>query len=155
MNFVGVVRASKSVTPWEMHFPDGRSFPLFAWRSSKIALARGVQGTSTPSAAISTSHLPLLVCQMPERSGWRPSGVLGAGALRFGLPSAVRGMFGVGNPIHCAAAVADRSAQAAATSVVRIFGLMARKDTPRRQSQLIYKQHRSAVRSPSFLTSKF
>src|SRR5215467_15568394 len=114
-----------------MHFPDGRSFPLLACRSSKIVFARDVHGTSTPSAAMSTSHFPLVVIQMPDRSGWRPSGVLGAGALRFGLPSAVLGMFGVGNPIHCAAAVADRTAQAAATSVVRIFGLMARKDTPR------------------------
>src|SRR5215471_16936944 len=115
-----------------MHFPDGRSFLLLACRSSKIVFARDVHGTSTPSAAMSTSHFPLVVIQMPDRSGWRPSGVRGVGAFRFGLPSAVRGMFGVGNPIHCAAAVADSTAHsAAATSVVRVFGLMARKDTPR------------------------
>ena len=34
-------------------------------------------------------------CQMPEKSGL-PSGSRGGGAVRFGLPSAVRGTSGVG-----------------------------------------------------------
>src|SRR5689334_488449 len=87
-----------------MHLPDGRSLPLLAWRSSKSAFARGVQGTSTPSTAMLTSHFPLVVCQMPDKSGC-PSGALGAGALRFGLPLGSRGMPGVGYPIHCPAAM--------------------------------------------------
>src|SRR5439155_23982306 len=39
--------------------------------------------------------------QIPERSGL-PSGVLGAGAERFGFPSRVRGIPGVGWRSHCA-----------------------------------------------------
>src|SRR5437016_7477450 len=39
--------------------------------------------------------------QIPERSGL-PSGVLGAGAERFGFPSGVRGIPGVGWRSHCA-----------------------------------------------------
>src|SRR6516165_653218 len=110
-----------------MHFPDGRSLPLFACRSSKIAFARGVHGTSTPSAAMLTSHLPLVVCQIPERSGW-PSRVRGAGAFRLGFPSAVRGMFGVGYPIHCAAAESDTAlaharTAAAHTRTTRLNGM--------------------------------
>src|SRR5262245_18758072 len=95
MYFVGVVSAWKSVTPCEMHRPDGRSFPLFACRSSNIAFAAGVHGTLMPSAAMFTSHLPVVVTQMPERSGC-PSGAFGAGAFRFGWPFASRGMPGVG-----------------------------------------------------------
>src|ERR1700736_3113414 len=41
--------------------------------------------------------------QRPERSGL-PSGVLGAGAVRLGLPSAVRGIPGVLRCSHCAGA---------------------------------------------------
>ena len=40
-------------------------------------------------------------CHRPDKSGL-PSGVLGAGAARFGLPSAVRGIPGVGQSSHCA-----------------------------------------------------
>ena len=43
---------------------------------------------------------------MPERSGL-PSAVFGAGADRFGRPFGSRGISGVLNPIHCAAADAD------------------------------------------------
>src|ERR1022692_319949 len=39
--------------------------------------------------------------QTPERSGW-PSGVRGAGADRFVLPSGVCGTFGGGTWTHCA-----------------------------------------------------
>src|SRR5690242_7050431 len=42
---------------------------------------------------------------MPERSGL-PSGALGTGAVRLGLPSEVRGIPGVGWLIHCALATA-------------------------------------------------
>lgn len=49
----------------------------------------------------------LASCQMPERSGL-PSGVLGTGAERFGFPSLVRGIPGVGKSIHCAEALATR-----------------------------------------------
>src|SRR5215467_1632744 len=89
--FVGVASAWKSVTPCEMHLPDGRSLPLLAWRSSNSAFAAGVHGTTTPSASMFTSHLPLVVIQMPDRSGC-PSGAFGAGALRFGWPFGRRGM---------------------------------------------------------------
>src|SRR6185503_7677332 len=41
--------------------------------------------------------------QGPDRSIW-PSAARGAGAARFGLPSAVRGIFGVGWLSHCALA---------------------------------------------------
>src|SRR5262245_33011330 len=40
-------------------------------------------------------------CHMPDKSGL-PSGVLGAAAARFGLPSAVRGIPGVRQSSHCA-----------------------------------------------------
>src|SRR5688572_12805784 len=43
------------------------------------------------------------VAHKPERSGL-PSGDLGAGAARFGLPSGKRGMPGVGVFNHCACA---------------------------------------------------
>src|SRR6267154_2120507 len=42
--------------------------------------------------------------QSPASSGL-PSDVRGAGAVRLGLPSAVRGTFGVGTVSHCADAV--------------------------------------------------
>src|SRR5215467_13743833 len=98
-----------------MHLPDGRSLPLLACRSSNRAFAAGVHGTTTPSASMLTSHLPLVVIQMPDRSGC-PSAAFGAGALRFGWPFGRRGMPGVGYPIHCAAAVAESTAQSASVS---------------------------------------
>src|SRR5207249_5797014 len=42
-----------------------------------------------------------ILSHRPERSGL-PSGVRGAGAVRFGLPSGVRGIPGVGCFSHCA-----------------------------------------------------
>src|SRR5438093_752716 len=47
------------------------------------------------------SYLAKILCHRPERSGL-PSGVRGAGAVRFGLPSGVRGMPAVGYFSHCA-----------------------------------------------------
>src|SRR5262245_34476037 len=45
-----------------------------------------------------------LEIQIPLRSGW-PSAARGAGALRLGLPSLVRGVSGKGSLIHWACAV--------------------------------------------------
>src|SRR2546423_3815418 len=45
--------------------------------------------------------------QIPLRSGW-PSDTRGAGALRLGLPSLVRGVSGNGSVIHWACAVTAR-----------------------------------------------
>src|SRR5206468_12502717 len=53
----------------------------------------------------------------PERSGL-PSGVRGAGAARFGLLSAVRGMPGVGCVSHCAAAGVDSAVSSIAKATV-------------------------------------
>src|ERR1700680_1942990 len=49
-----------------------------------------------------SARLRFSASQIPEKSGL-PSGVLGAGADRFGFPSLVRGMPEVGWFIHCAA----------------------------------------------------
>src|SRR5437016_11677765 len=48
-----------------------------------------------------------LEIQIPLRSGW-PSEARGAGALRLGLPSLVRGVPGKGSLIHWACAVKTR-----------------------------------------------
>src|SRR5689334_19411389 len=48
-------------------------------------------------------YLPVAATQIPLRSDV-PSGVRGAGAERFGLPSLVRGIPGVGTCTHWAAA---------------------------------------------------
>src|SRR5947207_13204147 len=70
-------------------------------------------GTFDPSGMKRSRPRPLgllywrLEIQIPLRSGW-PSDARGAGALRFGLPSAVRGVSGKGSLIHCACAVAAR-----------------------------------------------
>src|ERR1051325_4276206 len=48
----------------------------------------------------------LPACQMPERSGL-PSASRGAGAVRFGFPSFVRGIPSVGHLNHCANVVTD------------------------------------------------
>src|SRR5262249_4730603 len=48
------------------------------------------------------SYLREILCQIPDRSGL-PSVVRGAGAVRSGLRSAVRGMLGVGWSTHCPA----------------------------------------------------
>src|SRR5262245_13060266 len=49
--------------------------------------------------------------QTPERSGF-PFAVRGGGAVRLGLPSAVRGIPGVGTSSHCAAAGVTEQAAA-------------------------------------------
>src|ERR1700704_736117 len=62
------------------------------------------QGWTSPgfrSAAMLRSYLGEILCHRPERSGL-PSTVRGAGAVRFGLPFAARGIPGVGYFSHCA-----------------------------------------------------
>src|ERR1700681_2358010 len=54
------------------------------------------------SAAMLREYFGEILSHRPERSGL-PSGARGAGATRFGLPSAVRGVPGVGWFNHCAA----------------------------------------------------
>src|SRR5436190_6867773 len=56
-----------------------------------------------PSAARFARYLPVGARQIPEKSGL-PSGVFGAGAFRFAVPFARRGIPGVGRFNHCACA---------------------------------------------------
>src|SRR5215510_16290457 len=90
--------------------PRGRQFaggsspecePSARWSTS--VLAQGINGTSPGlrSAAMSRMYLALPDSQTPEKSGW-PSGDRGAGAERFGLPSAPRGIPAEGIFTHCA-----------------------------------------------------
>src|ERR1700674_1304460 len=69
-----------------------------------MASAHGCMGTSPGlrSAARFRRYFGLGF-QIPERSGL-PYGIFGAGAVRFGLPSAVRGTLGVLLVSHCAEA---------------------------------------------------
>src|SRR5437867_12925052 len=70
-------------------------------------------GTFDPAGIKRSRPRPLgllywrLEIQIPLRSGW-PSEARGAGALRLGLPSLVRGVPGKGSLIHCACAVKAR-----------------------------------------------
>src|SRR4051812_6231788 len=73
-------------------------------------------GSSEPQTSESGSclaQLVLAVSQSPVKSGL-PSGVRGAGADRFGLPSAVFGTLAVGYFSHCAERAADQPRQEAA-----------------------------------------
>src|SRR5262245_18303908 len=70
-------------------------------------------GTFDPAGIRRSRPRPLglvnwrLEIQIPLRSGW-PSEACGAGALRLGLPSSVRGVPGKGSLIHWACAVEAR-----------------------------------------------
>src|SRR5256885_8069289 len=70
-------------------------------------------GTFDPAGIKRSRPRPLglvgwrLEIQIPLRSGW-PSEARGAGALRLGLPSLVRGVPGKGSFIHWACAVKAR-----------------------------------------------
>src|SRR5882762_4622850 len=70
-------------------------------------------GTFDPAGIKRSRPRPLglvywrLEIQIPLRSGW-PSDARGAGALRLGLPSLVRGVPGKGSLIHWACAVEAR-----------------------------------------------
>src|SRR2546428_13560466 len=88
-----------SGTPWGKQRPEGRSLLKFSCRSLYSASAHGWKGTGIPSAATLFKYLPSGFLQIPVRSGL-PSRVLGAGAVRLGLPAAVRGMFGKGTFTH-------------------------------------------------------
>src|ERR1700674_4352685 len=90
--------------------PGGKQFALGSSpscdpsaRSAASALAQGWYGMSSAlrSAARFTAYLLPLGSQIPDRSGW-PSGVRGAGADRFGLPSGPRGIERAGTFTHCA-----------------------------------------------------
>src|ERR1051326_5116226 len=90
--------------------PCGRQFAVgssFSWdpstRWSARVLAHGWYGISPGlrSAPRFWVYLPPLGSQMPERSGC-PSGKRGAGAERFGLPLAPRGILDSGTLFHCA-----------------------------------------------------
>src|SRR5262245_12528314 len=86
-----------------MHCAVGSSLLLLAWRLLNSCAAHGWNGTS--SGLMSLAMLPTYPgpgAQSPETSVL-PSDSLGAGAERFGLPSAVRGMPAVGYLSHCGA----------------------------------------------------
>src|SRR5437868_14793883 len=62
--------------------------------------------------------------QIPVRSGL-PSAIFGAGAVRFGLPSGVRGTFGVLLASHCAeTATVNSAANAIVTRVFMSTGII-------------------------------
>src|SRR5262245_27592842 len=85
-------------TPCGRQFADGSSFECdSSSRSAARALAHGWNGTSSGlrSAAIFWLYLLPLGSQIPDKSGC-PSAKRGAGAERFGLPSAPRGIEGAG-----------------------------------------------------------
>src|SRR6266436_1086793 len=92
-----------SGTPCGKQCNCGLSCPKVARRCLYSAVADGSMGTSTPSPAMLSTKLLSAACQIPERSGL-PSDALGAGAIRLGLPSGVRGVPGSGRLSHCARA---------------------------------------------------
>jgi hypothetical protein len=61
--------------------------------------------------------------ESPDRSGL-PAGARGAGAVRFGLPSAVLGIPGVLKSSHCANSEVGSSHKAVASMVLCITGLL-------------------------------
>src|SRR5438128_6314185 len=65
-------------------------------------MSAGWRSPGLRSATLPMALSGLIHCHRPERSGL-PSAVRGAGAVRFGLASGVRGMPGVGYFSHCAA----------------------------------------------------
>jgi hypothetical protein len=71
-----------------MKYFDGMSSPKPFCPPGSILMSSGIGAGSA--------------CHTPERSGVPCAPVRGAGAARFGLPSAVRGRSGVGWFTHCA-----------------------------------------------------
>src|SRR5215475_2124738 len=101
MSLNGVAGTSiASGTPWGRHRPEGRSLLIVSCRCLYNAAAAGWNGTSTPFQAIFSRYRASGFLQIPVRSGL-PSDVLGTGAERLGLPSAVRGILGSGTLAHC------------------------------------------------------
>ena len=62
-------------------------------------------------------------CHKPDKSGL-PSGVRGVGAARFGLPSSLRGMPGVGCFNHCAPSGVVNADKSTAKAIVFISCLL-------------------------------
>src|SRR5207253_8354320 len=106
--------------PVGRHFVYGKSLERSSTpRFLNSAAAQGCRGTSSGfrSEAILFRYfggMPVFagprfgIHHIPDKSGF-PSGPLGAGAERLGLPSAVRGIFGCLTFSHCAkAGAADR-----------------------------------------------
>src|ERR1051326_2372835 len=89
-----------SGTPWRRHLVDGIS--LGGKRFLNASSAQGWTGIVEPTGmyALNRPTIPGAFSHTPPRSTWPP--VLGAGAVRFGLPSAIRGIPGVGYVIHWA-----------------------------------------------------
>src|SRR5260370_39727821 len=97
-------------TPWGRQCADGSSFECTpVLRSSNSAFAQGRNGTFLifRSKAKFCGRPPYLLAgvQTPDRSGL-PSGNRGEGAVRFGLPSRVRGILAGGTFAHCASRAA-------------------------------------------------
>src|SRR5207253_1569465 len=86
-------------------------------RCLKTVSAQGWNGTSPGfrSAAMSARYLAA-TWYIPESAGL-PSAFFGAGAERFGLPSGVRGIPGVGILSHCAGA---NTARASVATMIRV-----------------------------------
>src|SRR6185503_13028397 len=89
------------------------------------------------SAAMLREYFGEILFHRPERSGL-PSGVRGAGAVRFGLPSGVRGIPAVGWVSHCAASGALKATVTTAiraafmvANLLAIRGLRSRGDARR------------------------
>src|ERR1700680_4578376 len=100
-----------------MHLAAGSCRPPAPfWRELKSCSCHGWYGTSPGfiSAAMFCRYLPF-ICQIPPSSGF-PSGPRGAGAVRFGRPSGVRGIPGVVTLNHCA----DAGSAASSTDAIMI-----------------------------------
>src|SRR5215468_5437987 len=104
--------------PFGRQFVPGLSRPRFAKERLTFSTAQGRTSVGLRSAAIFMRYLPALMPQTPDKSGF-PSEVRGAGAFRFGLPSGVRGMPGVGYLIHCAGAGVETRPTKTATAAPR------------------------------------
>ena len=100
-NFIGVFSVARIGRPVGRQRAPGSSFELLRVRSSKTSFAHAWKGN-----CLSPAFIPLAMlnrgrvdCQIPDRSGL-PSAARGGRAERFGLPSADRGIPGVGYPCH-------------------------------------------------------
>src|SRR5258705_3904349 len=76
-------------------------------------MSPNVASGGCPAGAVPGASVRFVRIQMPERSGL-PSAVRGAGALRFGLPSAPFGTPGFECSAHCADSDAEKAATMAA-----------------------------------------
>src|SRR5215831_9458988 len=104
--------------PFGRQLVPGLSRPRFAKERLTFSMAQGRTSVGLRSAAIFIRYLPALMPQTPDKSGF-PSEVRGAGAFRFGLPSGVRGVPGVGYAIHWAQAGTEMRPRNRATAASR------------------------------------